>query len=168
MSYIIAFLLLTVPQGFLHLSLTSEGKCFDLFLPLQLIEYADIFMESEGGLDELLKEAELYIGDTLIDIYTEEDKLLMVIVGKNDILERGEKCLKWLCLKIEDKKEGDVTIKIPIWAFNVLSKFGVDTMGELDATFLYTLVESIEEMGGGRYKFLEIRDVESSIDIYIE
>jgi hypothetical protein len=168
MQYILAFLLLAVPQDFFHLSLKSEGKYVNIYLPLSLVGYTDMFMEGEEGMGETLKEVELHIGDTLIDIDTEEEKVLMVVVGKNEVLEKGEKVPKWFHLKIEDKKEGKISIKIPLWAFNVLSKFGVDTMGEADASFFNALTESIEEMGGGRYRFLEVRDKESSIDIYIE
>ena len=168
MFHILAFLLLTIPQGFVRLSVTSEKEYFNLYLPLSLIEYTDMFMKGGEGIGEGLKDVELHIGDTLIDVDTEEEKMLMVIVGKDKILERGDKNPEWFRAEIEDKKDGSATIKIPLWAFKVLSKFGVDIMNELDTVFLNALAESIKEMGGGRYKFLEIRDRESSIDIYVE
>jgi len=157
-----------MPQGFLHLSITSEKEYFNLYLPLSLIEYIDMFMNGGEGIGEGLKDVELHIGDTLIDVDTGEEKMLMVVVGKDKILERGDKNPKWFRAEIEDKKEGKTSIKIPLWAFKVLSKFGVDIMDELDTTFLNALAESIKKMGGGRYRFLKVRDKESSIDLYIE
>lgn len=168
MSHILTFLLLVMPQGFVRLSVTSEKEYFNLYLPLSLIEYTDMFMKEGEGIGEGLKDIELHIGDTLIDIDTGEEKMLMVVVGTDKILERGEKNPKWFRAEIEDKEDGKATIKIPLWAFKVLSKFGVDIMNELDTAFLNALAESIEEMGGGRFRFLEIRDRESSIDIYVE
>ncbi len=168
MSYILAFLLIAVPEGFLHLSVTSEEKDIDLCLPLSLIEYTDMFIEGEMSMAEVLKETELHIGDILVDIDTEEEKVLMVIVGKDEILKQGEKIPKWFRIEIKDKKEGKTSIKIPLWAFEVLSNFGVHTMDKANVAFLNALTESIEGMGGGRFRFLEVRDKESSIDLYVE
>lgn len=168
MQYILAFLLMSVPQGFLHLSVTSEEKYVDLYLPTSLIEYADMFTDGGEGMGDVLKETELHMGDTLMYMDTGEEKALMVVVPKDGVLERGGKTPKWFRIEIGNKKEGKISIKMPFWAFKVLKNFGVDTMDEADAGFFDALTESIEEMGGGGFRFLEVRDKESSIEIYVE
>ena len=168
MLYILTFLLMAQPQGLLNISMTSDGRQVNLYLPLSLVKYTDTFIESEMEIGKMLEEVELGIGDTLMNIDTEEERIVMAVVAQEGVLEQGETVQKKFFVEIVDKENGNISIKLPLWAFGVLSKFGGNMIYDMDVVFFEELVSAVRALGGGRLKFLEAKDEESSIKIYIE
>lgn len=168
MLYILFFILTVAPDNFLHITIASEEENLSLHLPVSLINYLEMFSVTAEDIDQTMREENLKEGDTLTDIDTGEEKLVIVLLSKDDVLERGNVTPKNFRIEVEDEKEGKSSIILPLWSFRVFSKFGGSILGDIDTVFVDALSKSLKDMGGGRYKFLEASDGKSSVRIFLE
>ncbi len=168
MLYILTFIFTIALDNFLQINVISPEKNLLLYLPVSLINYAEISQVMADDIDQLLSEGDVEKGDTLADIEAGEERMVIVILPKDDVMERGNRVPEKFRIEIEDKGEGKASIILPLWSFDIFSKLGGILLGDIDTVFVEALSKSLEEMGGGRFKILEAYDSESLVKIYVE